>query len=231
MRFLAALIALTAFASSALSQGHQPNVIYLMADELAYYELSHMGNFRIKTPNADRFASEGIRFTKALAASPVCAPLRCNLMTGKHAGNASVRANDGGTPYGRTRSPLPPFSRNKATLPGASANGGAVEETPPEFPKSTALASSSVITTRFMRTAFIHPTSSATARKFLCPEITADARDRPTPSIRSSKKPSDSFGRTARSPSFATSPSRHLTACSAYLPTNPLGNSTKRKRG
>ena len=78
-----------------------------MADELAYYELSHMGNFRIKTPNVDRFASEGIRFTNALAASPVCAPLRCNLMTGKHAGNASVRANDGGTPYGRTRSPLP----------------------------------------------------------------------------------------------------------------------------
>ena len=68
MRFLAALVALTAFASSALSQGHQPNVIYLMADELAYYELSHMGNFRIKTPNVDRFASEGIRFTKALAA-------------------------------------------------------------------------------------------------------------------------------------------------------------------
>ena len=98
MRFLAALIALTAFASSAWSQGHQPNVIYLMADELAYYELSHMGNFRIKTPNVDRFASEGIRFTNALAASPVCAPLRCNLMTGKHAGNASVRANDGGTP-------------------------------------------------------------------------------------------------------------------------------------
>ena len=98
MRFLSMFIALTACASIAWSQGHQPNVIYLMSDELAYYELSHMGNVRIKTPNIDRFASEGIRFTNALAASPVCAPLRCNLMTGKHAGHASVRANDGGTP-------------------------------------------------------------------------------------------------------------------------------------
>ena len=69
-----------------------------MSDELAYFELSHMGNPYIKTPNIDRFAQEGIRFTSALAGAPVCAPLRCNLMTGKHAGHASVRANDGGTP-------------------------------------------------------------------------------------------------------------------------------------
>ncbi|MEM8955814.1 MAG: arylsulfatase [Verrucomicrobiota bacterium] len=75
-----------------------PNVVYIMSDELAYYELGHMGNPYIKTPNIDQFAAEGIRFTNALAGSPVCAPLRCNLMTGKHAGHASVRANDGGTP-------------------------------------------------------------------------------------------------------------------------------------
>ncbi len=75
-----------------------PNIVYIMSDELAYYELGHMGNPFLKTPNIDRFAAEGIRFTSALAGSPVCAPLRCNLMTGKHAGHASVRANDGGTP-------------------------------------------------------------------------------------------------------------------------------------
>lgn len=69
-----------------------------MSDELAYFELSHMGNTKIKTPNIDQFAREGIRFTNALAGSPVCGPLRCNLMTGKHAGHASVRKNDGGTP-------------------------------------------------------------------------------------------------------------------------------------
>ncbi len=76
----------------------RPNIVYLMSDELAYYELSHMGNPHIHTPRVDRMAAEGIRFTQALAGSPVCAPLRCNLMTGKHAGHASVRANDGGTP-------------------------------------------------------------------------------------------------------------------------------------
>ena len=76
----------------------KPNIVYIMSDELAYYELSHMGNPYIKTPNIDQFAKEGIRFTQALAGSPVCAPLRCNLMTGKHSGHASVRANDGGTP-------------------------------------------------------------------------------------------------------------------------------------
>ena len=75
-----------------------PNIVYMMSDELAYYELSLMGNDKLRTPNIDRFAAEGIYFTDALAGSPVCAPLRCNLMTGKHAGHASVRANDGGTP-------------------------------------------------------------------------------------------------------------------------------------
>ena len=75
-----------------------PNIVYIMSDELAYYELSHMGNLRIRTPRIDRMAAEGIRFTQALAGAPVCAPLRCALMTGKHMGHASVRANDGGTP-------------------------------------------------------------------------------------------------------------------------------------
>ncbi len=76
----------------------RPNIVYIMSDELAYYELSHMGNTKIHTPRIDRMAAEGIRFTQALAAAPVCAPLRAALMTGKHMGHASVRANDGGTP-------------------------------------------------------------------------------------------------------------------------------------
>ena len=74
------------------------NVVYIMSDELAFYELSHMGNKRLHTPRIDQMAKEGMRFTNALAGSPVCAPLRCTLMTGKHSGHASVRANDGGTP-------------------------------------------------------------------------------------------------------------------------------------
>ncbi len=83
---------------SAAAGSERPNIVFMMSDELAYFELSHMGNSKIHTPNIDRMARDGIRFTQALAAAPVCAPLRCALMTGKHMGHASVRANDGGTP-------------------------------------------------------------------------------------------------------------------------------------
>tara|TARA_R110002072_G_scaffold302737_2_gene488232 strand:- start:60366 stop:63521 length:3156 start_codon:yes stop_codon:yes gene_type:complete len=75
-----------------------PNIVYIMSDEWAYYESSHMGNPKLRTPNIDRMAREGLRFTRALAAAPVCAPVRSCLMTGKHAGHASVRTNGGGTP-------------------------------------------------------------------------------------------------------------------------------------
>ena len=75
-----------------------PNIVYIMSDELSYYELSHMGNEKLHTPNIDQMASEGIRFTQALAAAPVCGPLRACMMTGKHMGHCSVRNNPGGTP-------------------------------------------------------------------------------------------------------------------------------------
>ena len=95
-RILSVIILCLLFAIRAESK--EPNIVYIMSDELAYFELSHMGNPYIKTPRIDQMVKEGIRFTNAYAGSPVCAPLRCNLMTGKHAGHASVRANDGGTP-------------------------------------------------------------------------------------------------------------------------------------
>ena len=82
----------------ALQAAGKPNIVYIMSDELAYFELSHMGNKYLETPNIDRMAREGIRFTQALAGAPVCAPTRCTLMTGKHSGHTSVRANGGGTP-------------------------------------------------------------------------------------------------------------------------------------
>ena len=92
------LLIFSALILKVTSSSEEPNIVYIMSDELAYFELSHMGNPYIKTPRIDKMAKEGIRFTNAYAGAPVCAPLRCNLMTGKHAGHASVRANDGGTP-------------------------------------------------------------------------------------------------------------------------------------
>jgi len=76
----------------------KPNIVYIMSDELGYYELSCMGHPNFKTPNIDRLAKEGVRFTQALAGSSVCAPTRCVLMSGKHSGHTSVRTNGGGTP-------------------------------------------------------------------------------------------------------------------------------------
>lgn len=75
-----------------------PNIVYMLVDELGYYELSCLGHPHIQTPNLDRMAKEGMRFTQYLAGSAVCAPTRACLMTGKHSGHTSVRSNGGGTP-------------------------------------------------------------------------------------------------------------------------------------
>ena len=75
-----------------------PNLIYIMADELGYYEPGFMGGKNIQTPNLDKMAAEGIIFRDLFAGSSVCAPTRCCFLTGKHSGHTSVRANGGGTP-------------------------------------------------------------------------------------------------------------------------------------
>jgi arylsulfatase A-like enzyme len=76
----------------------RPNVIYLIADELGYFEPGFMGNRNIQTPHLDRLAKEGVVFRNLFAGSAVCAPTRCCLLTGKHSGHTSVRLNGGGTP-------------------------------------------------------------------------------------------------------------------------------------
>ncbi|HIN80637.1 MAG TPA: N-acetylgalactosamine 6-sulfate sulfatase (GALNS) [Planctomycetes bacterium] len=76
----------------------KPNFVYIMLDELGYFELSLMGHPYIRTPNIDQLAAEGMRFTQGLAGSSLCAPTRCSLITGKHSGHTSVRSNGGGTP-------------------------------------------------------------------------------------------------------------------------------------
>ncbi|MFC1562610.1 arylsulfatase [candidate division KSB1 bacterium] len=79
-------------------KGKQPNIIFIMADDLGYGHLGCYGQKKIRTPNIDRFAAEGMRFTQCYAGSPVCAPSRSVLMTGLHQGHTSVRINPGGIP-------------------------------------------------------------------------------------------------------------------------------------
>ena len=70
-----------------------PNIIYIYADDLGYGQLGCYGQQKIKTPNIDRLAREGIRFTNHYTGAPVCAPARCMLMTGKHGGHSYIRGN------------------------------------------------------------------------------------------------------------------------------------------
>ncbi|MBN2310055.1 MAG: arylsulfatase [Candidatus Hydrogenedentes bacterium] len=73
----------------------RPNIVFIMADDLGWQELGCYGQKRIRTPNIDRMAAEGMRFTQYYAGSAVCAPSRCNLLTGKHGGHAFIRDNFG----------------------------------------------------------------------------------------------------------------------------------------
>ena len=113
------------FESGSDSARRLPNIVYIMADELAYYELSHMGNPYIRTPSIDQMAREGVRFTNALAAAPVCAPLRCALMTGKHMGHASVRANGGGTPLRSEETTIADLLKSQGYATGGFGKWGA----------------------------------------------------------------------------------------------------------
>jgi arylsulfatase A-like enzyme len=75
------------------SASKQPNIIFIMADDLGYGDVGCFGQKQIKTPQLDQMATEGLRFSQAYAGAPVCAPSRCVLMTGLHQGHGRVRGN------------------------------------------------------------------------------------------------------------------------------------------
>ncbi|MCK0191211.1 arylsulfatase [Arenibacter sp. F20364] len=78
-----------------------PNIIYILADDLGYGDLGVYGQKKIKTPNIDKLAAEGILFTQHYSGSTVCAPSRSALMTGMHTGHTLVRGNYGIKPEGQ----------------------------------------------------------------------------------------------------------------------------------
>ncbi len=90
---LGAACAQTVMAAGAAEAPPRPNIILIVADDLGYGELGCYGQEYIRTPHLDRMAAEGMRFVQFYCGSPVCAPSRCVLLTGKHAGHAAVRDN------------------------------------------------------------------------------------------------------------------------------------------
>jgi arylsulfatase A len=86
-------IVLTGVQTASTAKDQPPNVIFIIADDLGYAELGCYGQQKIRTPNIDRLAAEGLRLTDHHCGNPVCATSRCVLMTGQHSGHAYVRDN------------------------------------------------------------------------------------------------------------------------------------------
>jgi arylsulfatase A len=93
---LAAVAVVWCFSNGLASQAAEtkPNIVLIFADDLGYGELGCYGQMKIKTPQLDKMAAEGIRFTHFYSGCPVCAPSRCVLMTGKHMGHSYIRDNN-----------------------------------------------------------------------------------------------------------------------------------------
>lgn len=91
----------------AATTGHArpPNIVLIVADDLGYGELGCYGQTKIRTPNLDRLAADGLRFTQFYAGAPVCAPSRCCLMTGKQPSRAVIRDNIEVKPEGQMALP------------------------------------------------------------------------------------------------------------------------------
>lgn len=75
------------------AEPQKPNIIFILADDAGVGDFACYGSKHIRTPNIDRLAAEGMRFTRAYSGSAVCAPTRCALMTGLHTGHCRRRAN------------------------------------------------------------------------------------------------------------------------------------------
>ncbi len=79
----------------------KPNIVYILADDMGYGDLSCYGQQRFSTPNIDKLAETGIKFTQHYAGTTVCAPSRSSLMTGQHTGHTFIRGNKEWQPEGQ----------------------------------------------------------------------------------------------------------------------------------
>ena len=118
------VLAVAALAASASAQDpatrkRPPNVVFVLADDLGYRELGCFGQQKIRTPRIDAIAADGMRLLRHYSGSPVCAPSRSVLMSGKHPGHAAVRDNKEAKPEGQWPTPA-----GEALLPQALRDAG-----------------------------------------------------------------------------------------------------------
>jgi arylsulfatase A-like enzyme len=72
----------------------RPNIVFVFADQLRGSSLGHVGQEQVLTPNFDRFAAEGVRFSRAVSNAPLCCPMRASLITGQHPLSHGILGND-----------------------------------------------------------------------------------------------------------------------------------------
>jgi arylsulfatase A len=117
-KYLVIVLPIILFLASACNESQKskdeasrrPNIIYILADDLGYGDLSCYGQTHFSTPNIDKLAQEGIRFTQHYSGSTVCAPSRSSLMTGLHTGHTPVRGNKEWKPEGQWPMPAATFT-------------------------------------------------------------------------------------------------------------------------
>ncbi|MEM1098878.1 MAG: sulfatase [Planctomycetota bacterium] len=105
---------------------NRPNILLVLIDDLGYADLQSYGSSFYETPNLDRLAREGMRFTDGYAACPVCSPTRASLMTGKYPATVGITNWIGGNPWGRLMG-VPYFDalpEGETTLAAALHRGG-----------------------------------------------------------------------------------------------------------
>jgi len=114
--------------TSVSRSGSKPNIVYILADDLGYGDLSFLGQEKFRTPQIDRMAEEGMVFTQHYAGSTVCSPSRAVLFTGMHTGHAPIRGNfkvDGGDfPMPESAYLLPEMLKEQGYVTGAFGKWG-----------------------------------------------------------------------------------------------------------
>lgn len=128
---LAALSALTACNSPKKQnvETTKPNIVYILADDLGYGDLDCYGQLKIKTPNIDKLALQGMLFTQHYAGTAVCAPSRSSLLTGQDTGHTPIRGNihvgqEGQAPLPSTSYTVAEMLKNQGYTTGAFGKWG-----------------------------------------------------------------------------------------------------------
>lgn len=125
---------LLAAAPAILQTARPPNIVLIVADDLAVGDLGCYGQKQIRTPRIDRLAAEGMRFTDAYAGCTVCAPSRSVLMTGYHMGHTSVRGNTGGQSLAESDVTLPMLLKQAGYATGGYGKWGLGDRGTPGAP-------------------------------------------------------------------------------------------------